>query len=283
MDESDLAKTAGSPAFFARELCHQGDLSSLAASFSVQTPQGLPGSHDTQETEGPSGGTTLNVPASSSSSTGFGGEPHRTLSSSSKHTYRATAAGEGPSTIRQKPLPPSRQDSAASSSSQQATPTIPPSTSAQSQQAPPITAAIDVWALGVTLYCLLFGRPPFSAPTEFMLYKIIPLEDFEIPERMGKDGKRTGGRWGARRKREREQREREREKEKERERGETGRGAEKIKRRFTNSHPPTLSSVVKAGRQSKGAPSGGEEGGGVGEDGEEDGEDVEEGYEVVEK
>lgn len=48
------------------------------------------------------------------------------------------------------------------------------------------------------MYCLLFGRPPFSAPTEFMLYKVIPSEDFVIPERMGRDRKKTGGRWGAR-------------------------------------------------------------------------------------
>ncbi|KIO34421.1 hypothetical protein M407DRAFT_40255, partial [Tulasnella calospora MUT 4182] len=84
MDESDLCKTAGSPAFFAPELCYQGGSGGSLPSFAA-------------------GATTPGAP-------------------------------------------------------------------------PPVTAAIDIWALGVTLYCLLFGKPPFNAPTEFMLYKIIPNE-----------------------------------------------------------------------------------------------------------
>ncbi|KIY53965.1 kinase-like protein [Fistulina hepatica ATCC 64428] len=45
---------------------------------------------------------------------------------------------------------------------------------------PPITKAIDVWALGVTFYCLLFGKTPFnvssnsnthSRHSEYILYK----------------------------------------------------------------------------------------------------------------
>jgi len=39
---------------------------------------------------------------------------------------------------------------------------------------PPITKAIDVWALGVTLYCFVYGRCPFNAETEFELFNIIP-------------------------------------------------------------------------------------------------------------
>ncbi|ORY48931.1 Pkinase-domain-containing protein [Rhizoclosmatium globosum] len=36
-----------------------------------------------------------------------------------------------------------------------------------------IGAAIDVWALGVTLYCLVYGRVPFIAATEFELFHVI--------------------------------------------------------------------------------------------------------------
>ncbi|KAG8987927.1 hypothetical protein FRB93_004373 [Tulasnella sp. JGI-2019a] len=204
MDESDLAKTAGSPAFFAPELCHQGDLTGLAASFSVQTATatakpGMFGGGD-DDRKGPAASTSpsaaslsVPLPASSSASSSNSIQAHRTLSSASKYTYKATAAGEGPSTVRI----PSRQQS------KPQTPAIPTSSSATSsnKEPPPITAAIDVWALGVTLYCLLFGRPPFNAPTEFMLYKIIPTEDFEVPERMGKEGRRTGGRHGRKRRR----------------------------------------------------------------------------------
>lgn len=61
---------------------------------------------------------------------------------------------------------------------------------------PKITKAIDIWALGVTLYCILFGLPPFTAETEYLLYRKIANEDFEIPEAMGADMQLTGGRHG---------------------------------------------------------------------------------------
>ncbi|KAF8604646.1 kinase-like protein [Ceratobasidium sp. AG-I] len=61
---------------------------------------------------------------------------------------------------------------------------------------PKITKAIDIWALGVTLYCILFGAPPFTADSEFLLYRKIPSEDFKILETMGVDCLLTGGRDG---------------------------------------------------------------------------------------
>ncbi|CAE7218780.1 unnamed protein product [Rhizoctonia solani] len=61
---------------------------------------------------------------------------------------------------------------------------------------PKITKAIDIWALGVTLYCILFGVPPFTAESEYLLYRKIPSEDFTIPETMGVDTLLTGGRLG---------------------------------------------------------------------------------------
>ncbi|KAF8666639.1 kinase-like protein [Rhizoctonia solani] len=67
---------------------------------------------------------------------------------------------------------------------------------ADDQPRPKITKAIDIWALGVTLYCILFGVPPFTAESEYLLYRKIPSEDFKVPETMGVDMLLTGGRSG---------------------------------------------------------------------------------------
>ncbi|KAJ3120364.1 hypothetical protein HK098_004659 [Nowakowskiella sp. JEL0407] len=42
-----------------------------------------------------------------------------------------------------------------------------------------IGTAIDIWALGVTLYCLVFGNVPFTADTELVFPEIKPHEDEE--------------------------------------------------------------------------------------------------------
>ncbi|KAI9327108.1 kinase-like domain-containing protein, partial [Obelidium mucronatum] len=44
-----------------------------------------------------------------------------------------------------------------------------------------IGAAIDVWALGVTLFCLVFGRVPFIAETEFELFHVICKAPLAFP------------------------------------------------------------------------------------------------------
>jgi serine/threonine protein kinase len=52
----------------------------------------------------------------------------------------------------------------------------------QFETRPIITKAIDVWALGVTFYCLLFGREPFpDVQGEMELYHRIRTEEIEPP------------------------------------------------------------------------------------------------------
>lgn len=46
-----------------------------------------------------------------------------------------------------------------------------------------VTEQIDVWSLGVTLYCLIFARIPFLAEDEFKLFKAIATEPVYIPRR----------------------------------------------------------------------------------------------------
>lgn len=88
-------------------------------------------------------------------------------------------------------LPPSSSGALAASDSNSAT-----TLQAPAPHRPPITKAIDVWALGVTLYCLLFGKTPFRVESnhEFALYGVICTQDWDVGPCMGLDHIPTEGR-----------------------------------------------------------------------------------------
>ncbi|KAH6667389.1 kinase-like domain-containing protein [Halenospora varia] len=50
-------------------------------------------------------------------------------------------------------------------------------------QQPRVTEQIDVWSLGVTLYCLIYARIPFMAGDEFQLFRAIAHEEPYVPRR----------------------------------------------------------------------------------------------------
>lgn len=169
VDDIELAKTAGSPAFFAPEMCYSGiddepDTRSLSPArtpnqempaFILRPPSVLVDANGDRMASSP---VTLSP----------SGRPvplQSTLSSDSIPRGRPGAAGPPPSAVR-------TQSSASIT---------------RRKDRLPITNAIDVWALGVTLYCLLFGRTPFDAPNEYLLMQVIPTMPYDIPPLMGRD------------------------------------------------------------------------------------------------
>ena len=122
-NELELAKTAGSPAFFAPELCLVNDADVL-----LDTPSELESETSAASLQE---GTCISF---ESSSNGLG------RPSVSKQSKRR------------------KEDRIMLSADKSTVPT---------------GAHIDIWAMGVTLYCLIFGQVPFMGQTEFELFHII--------------------------------------------------------------------------------------------------------------
>jgi [calcium/calmodulin-dependent protein kinase] kinase len=179
VDDVELAKTAGSPAFFAPEMCYSGlddepnNRDSMSLSSQGATPvQELPG-------------FTLRPPSVADSLTGGAGVGELRPSGSDPLAPDPLALSPSGRTFplkltRSNDSVPSRRGRPDSLRTQ-STATV------YRKERLPITNAIDVWALGVTLYCLLFGRTPFDAPNEYLLMQVIPVADFEVPLTMGRE------------------------------------------------------------------------------------------------
>jgi serine/threonine protein kinase len=58
-----------------------------------------------------------------------------------------------------------------------------PDAAAAGKEAPKVSEQIDVWSLGVTLYCLVFARIPFLAEDEYQMFRKIAEQDVYIPRR----------------------------------------------------------------------------------------------------
>jgi [calcium/calmodulin-dependent protein kinase] kinase len=143
VDDIELAKTAGSPAFFAPEMCYsdipeeQAKDAKDVPTFKVRPPSG------TDEDRGRPGSFTV-----------LSRDKELTPRPQAQRTFSAAS-------VRKPRLP--------------------------------ITNAIDVWALGVTLYCLLFGKTPFDAANEYLLMQEIPVAKYEIPATLSRDRLPTDG------------------------------------------------------------------------------------------
>ncbi|SCV74107.1 BQ2448_6539 [Microbotryum intermedium] len=152
-DDKALRKTAGSPAFFAPELCHPSDYTPTPTGSLYEASIG--------------GGTYFPSGARASPSLASNYAAASTPSGAPFVEVESTAPNGLPLSpyFISKPLPapdPSKPRARA-----------------------PIGQGIDVWALGVTLYCLLFGDTPFMARTEYELYNIIVTEAVQVPAVMG--------------------------------------------------------------------------------------------------
>ncbi|GAA5873815.1 hypothetical protein JCM8547_005953 [Rhodosporidiobolus lusitaniae] len=166
-DDKALRKTAGSPAFFAPELCFPVDY--------TPTPNAHPS-------------TTLNSRGNPSPE----GDAYFPYGIDSSHLTPPTSSTPSQSGSGGQVYSPPASPNGQLLSSQLISLPLPPPSPSKPRSRPPVGRGIDVWALGVTLYCLLFGDTPFTARTEYELYNVIVREPVRVPLKMGVEGAWTG-------------------------------------------------------------------------------------------
>ncbi|KAJ2336240.1 hypothetical protein GGI00_000945, partial [Coemansia sp. RSA 2681] len=224
-EERELAKTAGTPAFFAPELCCTAEelakvlkderarrqahmrlisrnrhctepMLSAPATRACATTQVVDAEQESSSRRGSSLRPTSMFVEKSPSNVAAA---HAALNGSGSATASATPLGVGGpaksmkrhSTIASllarpfSPKPSKSRSSAASGSTPDPALSLEDVDDELADQPLPanlITPAIDIWAMGVTLYCLIYGRVPFQASTEFELFNIIPRQPLEFPQ-----------------------------------------------------------------------------------------------------
>ncbi|KNC98571.1 CAMKK/ELM protein kinase [Spizellomyces punctatus DAOM BR117] len=226
-NELELAKTAGTPAFFAPEMCGMTD-EDFGSNSSLFAVPGRPfNAFGTNPSDSQSSGT---APAESAGP----GTPMKGLSNQSSFALSDTGALASGNRTSGTPMPMSRQTSSGDVTDQvqaelgqpqqasripvlnkqpsskmgisagtepvregeddqselvQSAVDVPLSPSSPPTPNPPppplqhlrIGKAIDIWAMGVTLYCFIFGQVPFMAETEFELFNVISKKTLEFP------------------------------------------------------------------------------------------------------
>ncbi|KAJ2800245.1 hypothetical protein H4R21_003253 [Coemansia helicoidea] len=209
-EERELAKTAGTPAFFAPELCCMPDelakvlrherILRRSAAAAAAAAAAMTAEHQHQSASARASPVRRTHTMHVASSEGEADSVHRRPLSL---VVESPAAGDGArgspkgskrhSTIASLLARPfssrDRPSSRCSSLSSIAPPAAQPDDvdggsddeADRSLPASLITPAIDIWAMGVTLYCLIYGRVPFQASTEFELFNIIPRKALEFP------------------------------------------------------------------------------------------------------
>ncbi|KAJ2368633.1 hypothetical protein IW150_005358, partial [Coemansia sp. RSA 2607] len=195
-EERELAKTAGTPAFFAPELCCTAEeltrvLKDERARRLAHTR--LVSRHRSRHNTDPVAAPTpqLDFDKNDRPKSGSGARPLSLYVEASQAPRLAKRHSTIVSLLARPFSPKARLTSIGSTSSASIHSSVAPlpedaevedeSSLDEPLPANVITPAIDIWAMGVTLYCLVFGRVPFRASNEFELFNIIPRRAVEFP------------------------------------------------------------------------------------------------------